>query len=363
MNKKVIVTGFILIFLVIALTGCFDIFNTGNGTITYESHPTHISYTITYGYTINCIGTGEYNIIFKCDTPEVLNGEVLSTIVRNTEYSDELYATFNWMKSWDISSSDSVEYDLGITASVISESYLVSDLNGANALTIQEIDDLHLDKVNQYCNAQSNEGITYIDPDDPDIKSIATQILIDSNTNNTFVVAKELFKWLKSQTTYLTHLLSNEVQQACITLENKTGDCDDLSFLYISLCRAVDIPARYIRGFLVEEANAVPHAWVEVFVGGNVGNNGWIPVECAGTSGNPETEVNQNFGVETAEHLRLFKDDGTDESLNVSLSGLSFRIFNQNRVIETNSIADVDFYVILESSELVIDENKNRSYS
>ena len=140
-------------------------------------------------------------------------------------------------------------------------------------------------------------------------------------------MAKNLFIWLKENTTYQKHNGKETVQPAGTTCNIKTGDCDDLSFLYIALCRAVDIPARFIRGFIVEAddngyVTTVPHAWAEVFVGGGIGNNGWIPVECACSSDEMEVQINQNFGLESVGHLRLFIDDGTNESLITSLSDI-----------------------------------------
>lgn len=360
MKNKPIITGLILVLVILTTSGCLDIFNADGSTI-YQSHPTRIRYTISYGYEISSTGTGEYTIKYDCDIPEVLSGDVLSITTQYDEHEEKILATYNTVKSWNISGSDSEDYDLGITAIVECESDLVADLNGANALTIQEINNQYPALVEQYCQAQSNETTVFIDPNDSDIKAIASEILTSVGTGNAFLVAKELFKWLKQQTTYQIHIINNNVQPAEFTLQCKTGDCDDLSFLYISLCRSIGIPSRFIRGFLVEENVAVPHAWVEVFIGGGIGDNGWIPIECAGSADKTETEVNQNFGLETAEHLRLFKDDGSNESLIVSLSGF-YSQYSQGIKIEAQSYAEVTNYAVIRSNELVIEKNGNRYY-
>jgi len=284
-------------------------------------------------------------------------------VTHDNQYEEKTLATYNTVKSWNISGSTSNDYDLGITASVESESYIVADLNGANALTIQEINDQYPALVAQYCQAQSNETTVFIAPKDLDIIAIASEILNNAGTNNAFLVAKELFIWLKQQTTYQTHIENNNVQPAGFTLQRKTGDCDDLSFLYISLCRSIGIPSRFIRGFLVEENSAVPHAWLEIFVGGDIGDSGWIPIECAGIADKAETEVNQNFGVESAEYLRLFKDNGSNESLNISLAPLTYKIYGLNREVDPQSYAEITNYAVLRSNELVIDKNGNRYYN
>lgn len=357
MKNKIIIPIFILVLITLIFSGCVDFLI--DGSTTYESHPTMIGYTIIYGYKVNCTGSGDYDITYDCDVPEVLVGQIMSILVNNNSYENRTLATFNVVKSWNINSNVNKEYDLGITASVRLASYNVVDLNGANALSIS---DINSSLVDQYCQAQSSDGTTYIDPNDPNIKAKANEILNNAGTNNSFLVAKVLFIWLKEQTAYIIHLTNNSVQPSGDTFLCKTGDCDDLSFLYISLCKSVGIPARFIRGFIVEEDSATPHAWAEVYVGGEIGNSGWIPVECAGVSLNAETEVNQNFAIESADHLRLFMDDGSNESLNISLSGLSYVTYG-NRLVDATYYSEITDYAVLGSNQLVIDEDGNRYYS
>ena len=362
MKNKAIILSFLIFIISLNLSGCQD-FLGNNGTITYQSHPTKIRYTLSYGYIINCTGTGKYNINYKCDIPdEIFNTQIISTTFHNNDFEDRILSTHNSMKIWDITSSETKDYDLGVTTTVQDDSYLISDLNGENALSIQEINDQYPEIVTKYCQAQSNESTTFINPNDPEVIAVATDLLNNAGTNNSFLVTKDIFIWLKQQTTYQIHIGNNNAQPATFTLQCKTGDCDDLSFLYISLCRSIKIPSRFIRGFLIEENNAIPHAWVEVFVGRGIGDNGWIPIECAGTSNNIESEVNQNFGLEGADHLRLFTDDGTNESLNVSLSGLTYFTYG-SRILQTTSFAELSNYIVLESNELVIDENGHREYT
>jgi len=361
MEKNIPFIGFIIVILSLFTAGCLDIFTTEDKTIIYESHPTSILYTLSYGYKINCTGSGDYELSYNCDEPSILSGSVLSISSQDPSYTTKTISTFNTMRRWNIKSDISKEYDLGITTTISCNSYLFSDLNGKNALTISEIKNQYPDIFTNYTKAQSNETTVFIDPNDPEIQDVAFDTLNQTNSENTFIIAKELFKWLKQNIDYQTHLGSNNVQPAKVTLQYQTGDCDDISFLYISLCRSINIPARFIRGFLIEQTMATPHAWVEVFVGGNIGNMGWIPIECAGTSENINTEIHQNFGVESADHLRLFLDDGSDESLNISLSDLSY-IAYESREIKAKSRSEIINYSILKSNQLVIDENGNRAY-
>jgi len=361
MKNKAIKIIPVLIISILFLSGCFEFFSNNGGKVTYQSHPTKISYEISYGYKINCSGTGKYSIKYSCDIPELINGEISSIITHDENYEEKILATYNLVKHWDIIDYNSNNYNLGLSAIVESESYIVSDLSGSNALNLEDIKNQYPSIVNQYTKAQSNETIVFINPNDPTIMSLANTIKNNAGINNSFILAKELFIWLKQYTSYQIHS-NNNVQPANFTLQCKTGDCDDLSYLYISLCRSIGIPSRFIRGYLLDGENAISHAWVEVFVGGNIGKSGWIQIECAGVSGDIKTEIYQNFGVESAEHLRLFTDDGSNESINVSLATLFLIKYNPNLLINTESYAEMNNYKELESHELVIDENNYRFY-
>lgn len=363
MKNKFYIGISIFVLVISALSGCSDFFLSSNQIIIYESHPTAMNYTVTYGYKINCTGQGKYSINCSLDIPEVIDGRILSTDIHNVNYQIVNLATNNMLR-WDFNSSDNNEYELLLTANVKAESFITYDLNGPDALTIDQINKQYPNFVNQFCNTQSNETIVFIDPFDSDILETTSELYANAKTNNSFLVAKELFKWFKQHTTYKTHELDDdEIQSAHTTFLRGTGDCDDLSFLYISLCRSLHIPARFIRGFLLDENSITQHVWVEVFVGGGIGRNGWIPVECSGTSADAETEINQNFGIENAEHLRLFVDDGSNESLNISFSGLTYRIFSESRNINVEFYMNVTNYLISKSQQLIVDKNGIRSYT
>ena len=126
------------------------------------------------------------------------------------------------------------------------------------------------------------------------------------------------------------------------------------------------IPARFIRGILTtydeqkSSVYSVPHAWTEVFVGGNIGDKGWIPVECAGQGEGGGAEVHQNFGTESMGHLRLFKGSGTNESLNVSLMGP--RASYYDNIIKMEQFLEISNFYVLQKNELQIDKNGHRTY-
>ncbi len=355
----------IILLLVVPLNGCLDILDPilHNDTIIYESHPTSIQYTISYGYKVNAIGTGTSTVLCIEDLAELSNGSISYQIITPTNNVQKIIAE-NMMVEWNESTSGTNTYLFNVTAQIIAHETIIEDLTGTSALTIDDILSSYPDITKQYCNPQGDNETTYIDPSHPEIHSIAHSIQNNMKSSNAFLVAKQLFEWLKNNTTYKIHPLQEKAQPASITLAKGQGDCDDLSLLYISLCRSLELPARFIRGYLLDTSDstiiAVDHMWVEVFVGGNIGKDGWIPVECSGV-GDTSSEVHQNFGVEDAFHLRLFTDDGTNESIAITSSHISVQ-YEPSLTIDIIGFAHITTYEEKKSQELCIRKNEIRSY-
>ena len=285
-------------------------------------------------------------------------------IIHNKLSARNITIAKNKMIFWEETFHDDTNIFLGITASIHCQGMLVSNLTGSQSLSRQQIKQNHFDLIQQYCSVQGNKTEKMIDPTHPFIESKANQILTNSQTDNALLLAKDVFIWLKTNTSYKIHIKNQETQSSIDTYLCKTGDCDDLSYLYIALCRSLQIPSRFIRGYLInrdaENITLIPHVWAEVYVGNSLGNNGWIPVECAGTA--PlQSEIHQNFATEDVDHLRLFIDDGTNESLNTSSSHIEVE-YEKDITVDLTHQAVINSYTILSSKKLCVEEDKYRSY-
>ena len=343
-----------LIFTGMCFSGCLD--GLPEMPTTYESYPTMISYTLEYGYEVICTGNGRYDISYRCDYPEILSGSVFPTLLY-TKKASTATMVGNQMIWWNISGLNETTFRLGIHAEVTANSVIIPDLSGENAYDIAEIHQRFPELIAQYTKMQANDSVVFIEPDNPSIRQVVRQVMTEIGSNNSLLVAKGFFEWLKTNTVYIVHPEDEGVRPAAITLQEKTGDCDDLSFLYISLCRSAGIPARFIRGYLLDATNggvsATAHAWTEIFVGGNIGSNGWIPVECACCTPSVTADIHQNFGVEKAFHLRLFTDDGSNASLALALTGISVS-YAPGKQITLTSFAEILAYEVLSTKKLVV---------
>lgn len=363
----------ILSLLLVGTSGCIEnYFNFRESYVEYEEQPMIIEYNISYGYWINITEDGDYRISYNCNLPDeyLAIDNYTSDLLYKTDY-EKTNLVNNTMINWNITGETANNYRLGVKCSIKSKSFLVNDLNGENASSLHEIKTNYSDVFKKYCNKQVLDGKAYINPNNPYIKSVAKNITNKLESNNSFLLAKELFLWLKNNTEYNAHTEKKEVQTANYTFMKRKGDCDDLSFLYISICRSIGLPVRFMRGLLINKVGnkvtAIPHAWIEVFVGGEIGDGGWIPVECAGVTNkldNLNSEEHQNFGVESSSHLRLFKDNGSNLSIKVAMESVVIESTGEieEKEINLSSFVKVNNYKVLEPRNLVVKENNYRTY-
>jgi len=355
----------LLLLIITLMAGCIKIdFLFSNIEVYYEKDVTVARFTINYGYIVNCTSNKKYNIFCMLGIPLSDYENVLSL----NWTDDPLQKTISGNKilRWNISDSKAKKYNLGVRVDLISAAFLVNLSDWRKALTVEEMRLYYNSLIKQYCHNASNGSVNLIEPFHPMIHDIALSIRNSCKSNNTFIIAREVFRWLKENTEYRTHK-GKGVQRASFTLMQKGGDCDDLTFLYISLCRALDIPARFVKGYMVDNGDIVAHAWAEVFVGNDIGDNGWIPVECAGNISKKdkkgvESEIYQHFGVEDAAHVRVYVDDGSNESINNSIFRIGYEIFSNEEDINIQSFKTVNEYEIIDEGYLVIYKDGTRKF-
>lgn len=105
------------------------------------------------------------------------------------------------------------------------------------------------------------------------IVNLAKEITKDSSSY--FSKAKMIYNWISENISYKD---SNAKRGAMRVFESKGGNSAEMSFLYITLLRSVEIPARLVSGAWGEiEKKQDFHFWIEFYLEGV----GWIPVDCA----------------------------------------------------------------------------------
>ncbi|MBT3985589.1 transglutaminase domain-containing protein [archaeon] len=108
-----------------------------------------------------------------------------------------------------------------------------------------------------------------------DIEDKALEIV--QGEDDLYMAVFKLADWTENNIEYdLNTMTSDAVQSSSWVLENKEGVCDELSNLFISFCRSMGIPARFVSGMaytnLLDDFGA--HGWAEVYIDGE-----WVPFD------------------------------------------------------------------------------------
>ncbi|MBI2668088.1 transglutaminase domain-containing protein [Candidatus Woesearchaeota archaeon] len=109
-----------------------------------------------------------------------------------------------------------------------------------------------------------------------DIKDLSRKLA--EGEDDLYVVVFKIADWVNNNIEYdLSTLTADVVQKSSWVLENKQGVCDELTNLFISMLRSLNIPARFVGGVTYTNTGYYfgNHGWAEVYFPGY----GWVPFD------------------------------------------------------------------------------------
>ncbi len=105
----------------------------------------------------------------------------------------------------------------------------------------------------------------------PAIRRLATEVGADAESDWDRVEA--IYDFVRKRIRFVDDQGETPLS-AVAALERGTGDCDEMTYLFVALCRAAGIPARTVR---------VPgHVYPEFYLAGTGGAGRWFPCQVAG---------------------------------------------------------------------------------
>ena len=165
-----------------------------------------------------------------------------------------------------------------------------------------------------------------IDSNNSQIITLANSLV--QGENDLFFAVYNLAKWTKNNIEYnLSSTTASVSQPASWVIKSKKGVCDEITVLFIALCRGVVIPARFVSGIAYTTSDLFddrwgPHGWAEVFFPGF----GWLEYDV--TYG--------QFGFLDASHIELKSGvDPNEPSTSYSWYGRNVGMKLDNTKIET----------------------------
>ena len=113
------------------------------------------------------------------------------------------------------------------------------------------------------------KGSPYIDHELGEVKRVAKQIAAD-NPENAWTHVERIYDWVRDNIEYR----NGPIRHMRDTLKDKKGDCEEMTGLFVALCRASNIPARCVW---------VPeHCYPEFYLEDPQGVGHWFPCQVAG---------------------------------------------------------------------------------
>jgi transglutaminase-like putative cysteine protease len=110
-----------------------------------------------------------------------------------------------------------------------------------------------------------------IESRDPQIKSLAKEIT--DGRERAWDQVEAIYDWVRANIRYE---FDAELKGALAALRQGKGDCEELTSLFVALCRAQGVPARSVW---------VPgHCYPEFFLEDEQGRGYWLPCQAAGAS-------------------------------------------------------------------------------
>jgi sugar lactone lactonase YvrE len=110
---------------------------------------------------------------------------------------------------------------------------------------------------------------------------------------NPYWIARKIYRHIHKKMHYE---LAGGWNVAPRVLERGSGSCSEYSFVFIAMCRAAGIPARYVGSLVVRKDDAsyddVFHRWVEIYLPGY----GWLPVDPSRGDKPSEVDRSDAFG-------------------------------------------------------------------
>ena len=173
------------------------------------------------------------------------------------------------------------------------------------------------------------EPAEIIDSDNQAIINRAS--LVAQGEDDLVELVYKLAYWVRNNVEYSLDTYTAEAsEKASWVLDNRYGVCDEITSLFIAMCRSIGIPARYVSGVAYTNYNDLndwgPHAWAEVYFPGY----GWIPYDV--TYG--------QFGYVDASHIALsYSEDAGESSISYSWKGYNIDLEHTQLDIATDLIS------------------------
>jgi transglutaminase-like putative cysteine protease len=295
----------LLLFIILFFTPVGDMLFSGFG----NNYPAYSEFTLTRTFDISVSGG---TIDYELDIPlpqdiTTTSGYIqdLQSISRTPTGTDIAKYGSDWVE-WSSTTSQATSVSITYQMRVNTQ---IWDVTGSESGLQTDIPDNIVDmQTGNEWDIKDDEGNSTgrwkIWPTNPQIISLAESLTSPYATVVENV--ESIYQYIDQEITYLT-IRGQEPKECLETLADGTGDCDDQSILFCSLCRAVGIPAWLAFGGLYDPTTGTwgGHAWAEVYIPLAEGGGGSVVIDLA----------NSEFMVRNCNRYEEWKSNGNSDAL------------------------------------------------
>ena len=261
--------------------------------LSYRTFPESVDFTVRRSITISSITS------YTVDVPEPsdISGGTQQVIAISSTPAFNTVRKYgaDWM-IWQGSGEANIQATYHIQTRTI-----WWDIDEYNVLSVSDaskIDPLHVQLSTQY-----NHDEWRIEYEGTYVETLALQIAPDDMS--VFEIAQRTYEYLASHIAY-SSTRTGSVKYPMETLQDRSGDCDDMSFLFVSLLRSRGVPSWVELGAMLNSVTNewVGHAWLEFYMPTSTGGVN-VTVDMA----------NHEFLVRGANRFSEWKSDGNGTHL------------------------------------------------
>lgn len=145
----------------------------------------------------------------------------------------------------------------------------------------------------------------------PEVRKLAAEI-VDGETNP-LLAADRIFRWIDGNIRYCSEMeYSTFTSITDKIMTDRTGDCGIHVLVFVALCRAAGIPARWQSGWAMRPENENLHDWAEFYVE----PYGWLPADPSfGLRKHDDPRV-RDFYIGHIDPFRMIANIGYAEEFN-----------------------------------------------
>jgi hypothetical protein len=184
-----------------------------------------------------------------------------------------------------------------------------------------------------------------IEPSAVEIREVAFDLI---ENKNVYDIVKSFYDYIIKNIKYTSTQNGKYMdlpKHALATLRERVGDCDEQSFLFVSMCRAIGIPAwcEYGAFYNVKKREWSGHGWSVVYIPLSIGGGVISTVDTA----------SRQFLLRDPYRFTIYEDDGNGAHLEdfyniivYSPSGSLLKFEERYEHVEFSSFGRIELYII-----------------